>query len=61
MNNVTLTVTGWLIVAALLYWWSQSKTGHTLIYMALSLVLILLFLSNYKAINAVVFKSGATG
>lgn len=55
-SSTSLTVVGWLLVAAALYYWSKSKTGHTILYSVLSLILILLVLSNYKSIEGVVFK-----
>lgn len=60
-TNVTLTTVGWLLVIAALYAWSKSRAGHTIIYMALSLILLLLVLTNYSLISSVVFKKESGG
>lgn len=59
--NAQLTVAGWLIVFMALYAWSKSKTGYSIIYMVLSLILVLLVLQNYDALGSAIFKAESSG
>jgi len=46
-----LTVTGWFVFIILLYVLSKTKMGYSVIYYGLLLILLLLLVGNYKAIN----------
>lgn len=56
-TQVKPTVIGWLVIATGLYYISKSRDGKTLIYFSLLLTLVMLVLSNYAYINAVLFKT----
>lgn len=51
-----ITVVGWLIFFLVIYAISKTKAGFNLIYYSLILVLVLLFVGQYKSIQNVMLK-----
>lgn len=52
------TLLGWAVLLMLLYAVNKTKTGHTLLYFSMVLIVLFLFLFNYQRILPLLTKRG---